>query len=71
MSSFIVKYPQNCPSSHEKQKKKMFFWGVNSVYKAVGSIIDCTSCACQASTKEKRLKVVYSGWVGQSEFSKG
>ena len=68
MSSFIARGPQNCLSSHEK---KSFLGGINSVYKAVGSFIDCTSCTCQASTKYKRLKVVYPGWVGQSEFSKG
>ena len=66
MSSFIVRGPQNCLSSH----KKIFLGGINSVYKAVGSFIDCTSCTCQASTKYKLLTVVYSGWVGQSEFPK-
>ena len=30
---------------------KKLFWGINSVYKAVGSIIDRTSCTCKASTK--------------------
>ena len=30
-----------------------------------------TSCTCKASTKWKCSKVVYSVWVGQSEFSKG
>ena len=31
--------------------KKNLFWGINSVYTAVSSFIDCTSCTCQASTK--------------------
>ena len=47
MSSFIARGPQNCPISH----KENLFWGINKAYKAVGSIIDCTSCTCQASTK--------------------
>ena len=50
---------------------KNLFGGINRVYKAVGSIIDCTSCTCKASTKWKCSKVVFSVWVGQSEFSKG
>ena len=66
MSSFIARDPQNWPNSH-----KNFFGGINSVYKAVGSIIDRTSCTCKASTKWKCSKVVYSIWVGQSEFFKG
>ena len=48
MSSFIARGPQNCPSSHEK---KLLLGGINSVYKAVGSIIDCSSCTFKASTK--------------------
>ena len=50
---------------------KNLFWGINRVYKAVGSIIDRSSCTCKASTKWKCSKVVYSVWVGQSEFSRG
>jgi hypothetical protein len=46
MSFFIARDPQNCPSSDKK-----LFWEINSLYKAVGSIIDCTSCTCKASTK--------------------
>ena len=65
MSFFIARDPQNCPSSDKK-----LFWEINSLYRAVGSIIDCTSCTCKASTKWKCSKVVYSIWVGQSEFSK-
>ena len=67
MSFIIARNPQNCPSS----QKKIIFGGINSVYKTVGSIIDRTSCTCKASTKWKCSKVVYSIWVGQSEFSKG
>ena len=66
MSSYIARDPQNCPSSHKK-----YFCGINRVYKAVGSNIDRTSCIYKASTKWKCSKVVYSIWVGQSEFSKG
>ena len=47
MSSCIVRDPQNSLISH----KKNLLGGINIVYKAVSSFIDCTSCTCQASTK--------------------
>ena len=62
-------YWQRSSKLPQQSSKNIFFEGwINSTYKAVGSIIDCTSCTCQASTKWKHSKVVYSSWVGQSEF---